>query len=121
MSGAATALLIVLQAPQGSGKTTVAEYVAKAFSCDRIYDDELDHFAITADLYHGLRILVCASDDYAPADDAVPVLHLRIDGDRPADTLCRLLTALGQSGGCEALQRIVMSSASRSTTQEEAS
>lgn len=115
MNSTETALLIVLQAPQGCGKTTVAEYVAETFACAVVFDDEFDHFAITAALYKGHRVLVCASDHYAPADDAVPVLRLCIDGPRPADTLHELLSAFGQSGGCEALQRIVMSSASRST------
>lgn len=89
-------LLVILQAPQGCGKTTAAALIAQAFGCDSIHDDELNPRAVEADLYRGRRVLLCTPNDFHPTDEAAPVLRITIEGDHPTRSLHDLLIALGQ-------------------------
>ncbi|WP_374335080.1 hypothetical protein [Methyloversatilis sp.] len=110
-----SALLVILEGPQGCGKTIVAPYLAQALGCTRVHEDEPDARAVMMDLYEGRRVLVCAPTgaEWEPAEQSAPTLRISIDGDHPVRTLHDLLRALGQEKACKALQRIAMSNDSR--------
>ncbi|EGK73342.1 hypothetical protein METUNv1_00520 [Methyloversatilis universalis FAM5] len=103
-----SALLVILEGPQGCGKTTAAPFIAQAFGCTDIYADEPSRRAVETALYEGRRVLACVSGNFffAPTDEAAPVIRISIEGDRPTPTLMTLLAALEQPAGCMALQTI---------------
>lgn len=110
-----TALLVILDGPQGCGKTTVAPYLAQAFGCTHIHEDEPSPRTVAMDLYEGRRVLVCTFGGFEPWEvQNAPTLRISLDGDDPTRTLLGLMKALGQDKACLALQRIVMSNDSRS-------
>ena len=89
-------LLVILDGPQGCGKTTVAPYLAQAFGCSRIYEDEPTPRTVAIDLYEGRRVLVCTSGGFEPLEDQnAPTLRITVEGDHPTRTLHQLMTALG--------------------------
>jgi DNA polymerase III delta prime subunit len=102
-----TALLVILDGPQGCGKTTVAPYLAQAFGCTHIHDDEPSPRTVAMDLYAGRRVLVCTYSGFEPWEDQnAPTLRITINGDHPTLTLWNLLAALQQPEGCAALRRV---------------
>lgn len=108
-----SALLVILEGPQGCGKTTAAPFIAQAFGCTEIYADEPDPRDVEMDLYEGRRVLVCVGGDFcddtefAPTDEFAPVIRISIEGDRPIETLWNFTAALKQPEGCAALRPLM--------------
>ena len=108
-----SALLVILEGPQGCGKTTAAPFIAKAFGCTEIYADEPEARDVEMDLYEGRRVLVCVNGDFfsdtefAPTDEFAPVIRISIEGDRPIETLWNFTAALQQPEGCAALRPLM--------------
>lgn len=101
-----SALLVILQGPQGCGKGIAAPYIAAAMRCSKTYDeiDTRTHRRIVTDVKRGERVLVCTHDTEACAIDTGRTPHIRFMVGS-AEALCELLTALNHPVGADMLRR----------------